>query len=173
MSDDIPAKLVSASSIENHTYKIFPNDLNSNETVFGGLVMSISDRVASTVAERHSGARTCVTAQVDSMHFLTPAERGDTLIFFASVNRTWNSSMEIGVKVLAENFHLKTVKHILSAYFVCVALDVNRVPVKIPAVMPETDIQRRRYEEADRRRTRRQAERKEKQAKDAKEFKTR
>ncbi len=165
--DATQAKPVSASAIENHTYKIFPNDLNSKETVFGGLVMSISDRIASTVAEKHSEAMTCVTAQVDSLHFLTPAHRGDTLVFYASINRSWNSSMEIGVKVCAENYHLKTKKHIVSAYFVFVALDENMLLVKVPEVIPETDDQQRRYEEAGARRLRRQAERKEKQTKDA------
>jgi len=161
------AKPVSASAIQNHTYKIFPNDLNSKETVFGGLVMAISDRIASVVAEKHSEARTCVTAEVDSMHFLAPAQRGDTLVFYASINRSWNSSMEIGVKVFAENFHLKTKKHIVSAYFLFVALDEHNCPIKVPKVIPETDAEQRRYHEAGARRERRQAERKEKQTKDA------
>ena len=129
--------------------------------------MSISDRIASVVAEKHSEAETCVTAQVDSMHFLAPAQRGDTLVFRASVNRTWKSSMEIGVKVFAENYHLGTVKHIVSAYFVFVALDKNKLPAIVPAVICETEAQHRRYKEAEVRRQRRQAERKEKQMKDA------
>lgn len=161
------AKPVSASAIQNHTYKIFPNDLNSKETVFGGLVMSISDRIASVVADKHSEAKICVTAQVDSMHFLAPAHRDDTLVFYASINRSWSSSMEIGVKVFAENYHLKTKRHIVSAYFVFVALDENRIPAKVPAVIPETEEEKRRYEEAEARLVRRQAERKEKQQKDA------
>jgi acyl-CoA hydrolase len=161
------AKPVSASAIHNHTYKIFPNDLNSKETVFGGLVMAISDRIASTVADKHSEAVTCVTAEVDSMHFLAPAQRGDTLVFYASINRSWNSSMEIGVKVFAENFHHKTKKHIVSAYFLFVALDEHNHPIKVPEVLPQTDHERRRYDEAGARRVRRQAERKEKQQKDA------
>jgi acyl-CoA hydrolase len=92
------------------------------------------------------------------MHFLGPAERGDVLLFRASINRSWKSSMEIGVKVLAENYQTREVKHILSAYFTFVAVDEHRRPVEVPQVIPETLIERHRYEEADIRRQRRKQE---------------
>lgn len=148
---------VSESSVEDHTYKIFPNDLNSNDTVFGGLVMSIVDRVACVAAERHAG-HVCVTVSVDSMHFLASAKKGDVLIFQAAVNRSWRTSMEVGVKVIVEHFSSKESKHILSAYLTFVALDEKGTPTQVPELVPETAIERRRYEEAGERRLLRQKE---------------
>ena len=95
---DKPAKAVSASAIEKHVYKVFPNDMNSHNTVFGGMIMAKCDRLALVVAERHS-AHVCVTAAVDSIHFRAPAKGNDTLLFNLSLNRSWGSSMEIGAKV--------------------------------------------------------------------------
>ncbi len=148
---------VSYSAVDNHTYKVFPNDLNSYGTAFGGMIMAICDRTALVVAERHS-RRTCVTASVDSMHFLRPAGQGDILLFSSAINRTWRTSMEIGVKVVAEHYQTGEQRHILSAYFTFIALDENREPTPIPQVIPETPNEKRRYEEASRRRENRKIE---------------
>lgn len=151
------AKMVADSAVCEHVYKVFPNDLNSRDTVFGGLVMSIIDRIALVVAERHSGCP-CVTVSVDSIHFLAPAVRGDTLLFSAAVNRSWNSSMEIGVKVISENYKTGEKRHIVSAYTTFVALDENNKPTHVPELIPETTAEKRRFEEADDRRRRRREE---------------
>lgn len=155
MTTELKAKRVSDTAVHDHVYKVFPNDLNANGTVFGGLVMAILDRIASVVAERHTG-KTCVTALVDALHFLAPAKDGDILIFQAAVNRTWRSSMEIGVKVLAEDYRTRETRHIVSAYFTFVAVDARGKPTPVPQVIPETAIEKYRYEEANTRRVRRQ-----------------
>ena len=131
MSEKLKPKKVSESAVNEHIYKVFPNDLNSYDTVFGGLVMAILDRVALVIAERHS-KRTCVTASVDSIHFLAPAKRGDILIFKGAINKVWRSSMEIGLKVVAQHVQTEKLTHILSAYFTFVAVDELGIPVEIP-----------------------------------------
>lgn len=146
-----PAKPVSASAIEKHVYKVFPNDMNAHNTVFGGMIMAKCDRLALVVAERHS-AHVCVTAAVDSIHFRAPAKGNDTLLFNLSLNRSWGSSMEIGAKVVAENSYTGETRHILSAFFTFVALDEDDKPIDVPAVIPETDCQRRRFANAEIRR---------------------
>jgi acyl-CoA hydrolase len=157
MTVQLEPKRVSETAIHDYAYKVFPNDLNANGTVFGGLVMATLDRIASVVAERHSG-KVCVTASVDALHFLAPAKRGDILIFQASVNRAWRSSMEIGVKVLAEDYRSRARVHIVSAYFTFVAVDEQGRSAEVPAVIPETALEKQRFEQADARRERRKAE---------------
>jgi acyl-CoA hydrolase len=149
-----PSKTVASTAVDSHTYKIFPNDLNSNQTVFGGLVMATLDRICLVVAERHA-EQVCVTASVDALHFLAPAHAGEILIFKAALNRSWNASMEVGIKVLAENFRTGKHRHVVSAYFTFVALDEEGCTVGVPAVIPETTIEKRRFKEAGLRRERR------------------
>lgn len=147
----IEGKAPSASSVEQNVYKVFPNDLNSKHTVFGGLVMSLCDRTALIVAERHSGG-ICVTAAVDSLNFLAPARAGDTLIVKAAVNRSWRSSMEIGVHVAAEDSFSGDTRHVVSAYLTFVSLDESGKTRSVPPVLPETAIEKRRFQAAQMRR---------------------
>ncbi len=140
-----------SSAVEQNVYKVFPNDLNAERTVFGGLVMGLCDRTALIVAERHSG-HVCVTAAADSFQFLAPARTGDTLLLKASVNRSWRSSMEIGVRVAAEDTRTRETRHVVSAYFTFVALDDDGRPTDVPSVLPDTEAEERRFRDAQRRR---------------------
>jgi acyl-CoA hydrolase len=151
MPNERSPKSVAASAIRDQTSIVFPNDLNTLGTLFGGRVLEQADRVAAVVSHRHSGG-VCVTLGVDSVRFLAPARRGDILIFQAAVNRVWRTSMEVGVKVLTENFKTLTRQHIFSAYFTFVAVNDELQPIPIAAVIPETDDEHRRYRQADGRR---------------------
>lgn len=154
-----PSRPVTASAINDHVYKVFPNDMNSHQTVFGGMIMAKCDRLALVVAERHSG-RVCVTAAVDSIHFRAPAKGNDTLLFSLALNRSWGSSMEIGARVEAENSYTGERRHILSAFFTFVAIDESDRPVDVPGVTPETEEEKRRFANAEIRREGRLATRK-------------
>lgn len=147
-------KPVQFSAIDNQTALVFPNDLNTYGTLFGGRLLELGDWVCGIVAKRHSN-KVCVTLAIDSVKFLAPAKSGDILVFKAAVNRTWNTSMEIGLKVFAEDFRTMEQRHIFSAYFTFVALDEVLRPSKVPAVIPETAEEKRRYEEAEKRRKKR------------------
>jgi acyl-CoA hydrolase len=144
-------KSVAESAIHDQIAVVFPNDLNAYGTLFGGRVLDLCDRVAGVVAKRHSG-KVCVTLGIDSVRFLAPAKHGDILVFKASLNRVWKTSMEIGLKVFKEDFRTQERVHILSAYFTFVALDDQLKPVEVPAVVPETKEEKRRYKEAEERR---------------------
>ncbi len=143
-------KKVSESAVHDQTAVVFPNDLNAYGTLFGGRVLDLCDRLAGVVAKRHSG-KICVTLAIDSVRFLAPAKHGDILVMRASVNRVWNTSMEIGIKVFAEDFRTLEKTHILSAYFTFVALDDALKPTKIPPIIPETEDEKRRYKAAEER----------------------
>ena len=138
---------VSDTAVAEQIYKIFPNDLNSQGNVFGGLIMAEMDRLAVVVAERHSRCL-CVTVGVDAVHFIAPATGADTLVFAAACNRAWNSSMEIGVRVEAEIAHTGQRRHILSAYLTFIALDEAGRPSTVPTVEPRSRAEHLRYEAA-------------------------
>jgi acyl-CoA hydrolase len=146
-----PGRPVSYSAVAGQVYMVFPNDLNNNATVFGGLIMAQMDRVCAVVADRHAGC-ICVTVGVDAVQFLAPARGGDVLIFHASVNRAWGTSMEIGCRVEAERVGGGDRRHVLSAYLTFVAMGADGHPQPVPALIPETPEQQHRYKEAQLRR---------------------
>ena len=128
-----------------------PNDANGLGNVLGGKVMHLVDLAGALAAIRHA-RRPVVTASVDHMNFLHPVKIGQLILLKSSVNRVFRSSMEIGVKVWVEDLRTGAVRHTSSAYLTFVALDANGQTVPIPPVIPETEDEKRRYEEAARRR---------------------
>jgi acyl-CoA hydrolase len=131
---------------------ILPNDANPLNALLGGRLMHWIDLAGAMAAHRHS-RNYVVTASVDHMDFLVPVHVGDLVILRSSVNRVFHSSMEVGVKVWVENYLHDECKHVSSAYLTFVAVDAAGRNLQVPAVIPETDEQRRRYEDAGTRRT--------------------
>lgn len=155
MTGERKGKPARESAIEDYFHEIFPQDLNATETVFGGRVMELADTVAACACRRHSGQLFVATLSVDGFRFHEPGYKGETLIFKASVNRVWRTSMEVGVKVMAHDFQRGATRHIVSAYFTFVALDASRRAMVLPPLIPETHEEKRRFEAADGRRKRR------------------
>jgi acyl-CoA hydrolase len=135
-------------------------DANSAGFIHGGSVMKLCDEAAGVVAVKHSRSRV-VTAGVDRMTFVAPVYVGELLTFSASVNAAWRTSMEIGVRVEAENPRTGERRHTSSAYLTMVALDEQGQPTEVPGLITETDEQRRREADAQVRRRNRLREREE------------
>lgn len=136
---------------------VLPNDANPLSALLGGRLMHWIDLAGAMAAHRH--ARTyVVTASVDHIDFLVPVRVGDLVILRSSVNRVFHSSMEVGVKVFVENYIADTAKHVASAYLTFVAIDGAGKHLRVAPVVPETDEQRRRYDDAGRRREIRRSE---------------
>lgn len=136
------------------TELILPQNTNALDSVFGGVVMSWIDIAGAIAAQRHC-SMPVVTASIDALHFIAPVYKGWIINLKASVNYTSRTSMEIGVRVDAENPIQKKVFHTASAYLTFVALDENGTPTPVPPVIPETEVEKRRYKGAERRRARR------------------
>jgi acyl-CoA hydrolase len=133
-------------------------DANVAGNVHGGLILHLCDEVAGIAAVRHSGARV-VTAALDRMTFLHPVYVGNLVTVNATVNAAWRTSMEVGVRVEAENVRTGEVTHTSTAYLTMVALDDEGRPVAVPAVQAETTDEKRRAREAQVRRDNRLEER--------------
>lgn len=138
---------------------MIPQDANPAGNVHGGVVVKIIDEAAGVVAARHSRSNV-VTASIDRMDFHNPVFVGDVLFFKASLNFVGRTSMEIGVRVEAENLITGVVRHAASAYLTYVALDQQGKPREVPPLILETEEERRRNSEAKQRREVRLAEKK-------------
>lgn len=129
------------------TVLMTPETANFSGNVHGGIILKHLDSVAYACASRYSGYY-AVTLSVDRVVFRQPIHVGELVTFLASVNYTGNTSMEVGIKIIAEDIRKQTVRHVNSSYFTMVAVDENRKPVSVPKLKLGTDDQKRRYEDA-------------------------
>lgn len=130
---------------------MMPNQVNNLGHVFGGVVLSMIDRVAAVAAMRHAG-RPVVTASIDRVDFREPIYSGELVTCRARVNFVGRTSMEIGVYVEAENLLSGKSRHTNTCYLTFVAIDENDRPVPVPRLELETDEDRRRFREGEHRR---------------------
>lgn len=133
-------------------------DANSAGNIHGGTVMKLADEAAGLAAIKHCGLRV-VTAGMDRMNFLYPIFVGELVTLRAMVNAAWRTSMEVGVRVEAEDPRIGVLRHTNTAYLTMVALDENGQPAPVPPVVASTATEQRRMREAELRRVNRLAER--------------
>ena len=129
------------------TVLMTPDMANFSGNVHGGAILKKLDEVAYACASRYAG-RYCVTLSVDQVMFLQPIHVGELVTFLSSVNYTGTSSMEIGIKVIAEDIRGQVVRHVNSCFFTMVAVDDDRKPVSVPTLQPSTEEEKRRWESA-------------------------
>jgi acyl-CoA hydrolase len=128
-------------------YLIMPHQANPHGTAFGGVIVAWIDMVAAMAAQRHCGLEV-VTAGIDSLAFKEPIRIGDHVALRASVNYVSRSSMEVGVRVTREDPYTGQQVVATTAHLTFVALDKNKKPTPAPPILPETDLEKQRYEHA-------------------------
>jgi acyl-CoA hydrolase len=142
----LPGKRASASRSE-MVEVVLPNDANPLGAMLGGKVMHLMDIAGALAAHRHSNSYV-VTAAVDYVDFRSPVQIGEVIVLKSSVNRVFNTSMEVGVKIYSENYLTNERRHTSSAYLTFVAVDEQRRPIQVPPVIPDSAEDRRRFREA-------------------------
>jgi uncharacterized protein (TIGR00369 family) len=130
------------------TVLMTPDTANFSGNVHGGHILKLLDQVAYACASRYAGAYV-VTISVDQVTFRQPIHVGELVTFLASVNHTGRSSMEIGIKVLAESIRTQEVRHVNSCFFTMVAVGDDKKPVAVPPLQPSTPDEARRQKEAE------------------------
>jgi len=145
-------------SLHESSELMLPQHANNMGHVFGGVILSMMDKTAAIAAFRHSRAPV-VTASIDRVDFREPIHLGDLLVMKASVNWVGRTSMEVGVRVEAEDLLTGRRRHTNSCYLTFVAVDRNGRPIEVPGLVPETPDEKRRWAAAKERRRRRLEER--------------
>ena len=136
---------------------MMPSDANPSGNVFGGVLMKLIDQVGSIVATRHSRCRV-VTASIDRMDFLKPVYIGDVVTLKASLDYVGRTSMEVGVRIEAENPQVGDIRQTGSCFIIYVALDAKGSPKEVPSLILETEEDRKHWAEGEMRRRRRLSE---------------
>jgi acyl-CoA hydrolase len=149
---------------------MMPGDANNLGHVFGGVVLAMMDKTAAVAAIRHSRSA-CVTASIDRVDFREPIYLGDLVVMKASVNFVGRTSMEIGIRVEAEELQTGKRRHTNSCYMTFVAVDHSGRPTEVPQLKPESPDEIRRFQAAVERRRRRLEERQQEE-KHTREFST-
>ena len=129
------------------TVLMTPDTANFSGNVHGGNILKLLDQVAYACASRYAG-RYVVTLSVDQVMFRQPIHVGELVTFLSSVNHTGSSSMEVGIKVIAENIQDRVVRHVNSCFFTMVAVDDERKPAPVPPLEPATPDEKRRHSAA-------------------------
>jgi len=149
---DWQGKPTSETAIDDKRLEIFDENMSLGEVIFGGRILNMVNDVARDVATDHAEIR-CFTIGVDFIRYFSPIKKGDILICKSQVNHVWEDKLEVGIKVIAEDFRSLEQKHILSAYFIFKADESDNA---IPLVIPITLEEKRRFLDAETRKNIRQ-----------------
>ena len=157
INPDVPAPRPVKDSQSEMVEIVLPNDANPLNALLGGRLMHWIDLAGAMAAHRHARSYV-VTASVDHIDFLVPVRVGSLVVLRSSVNRVFRTSMEVGVKVFVEDYIQGKREHVASAYLTFVAVDGKGGRIQVAPVIPETEEQKRRFEDAGRRRETRRSE---------------
>ena len=154
---------ISETEVKDYPTMIFPEDLNSQDKMFGGMLVATMDKLAGTLLFRHAEGQSFGTVYIDGISFLVPVYRGDLLLLDAAINRVWNTSCEIGIRAKVQRKRTGKIHHLSSTYFTFVAVEelaetdpesghqkIVAAPIKYGAT-PRTKEQKRRWQEAEER----------------------
>lgn len=155
---------IGETEIKNYPTRIFPQDLNPQDKMFGGMLVATMDKLAGILFFQHTAGQSCATLCIDNISFLTPVYKGDLLMLDAAINRVWQTSCEVGIRAKVQREKTGKIQHLSSTYFTFVATEeideidpetgykkIVAIPVKYGAA-PRTNEQKRRWEEAEQRR---------------------
>ena len=143
-------RLVSFSALEEEKISLSTEHLSAHGVFFGGVILQAVDEIARKVAQSHAGFLLDDNG-IDCVRFSGSVKKADILVCSASINKAWKFSLEVGVKVIAEDFRLLDKKKILSAYFTFVVKEEDKTQMILPLVIPQTKDQKKRFHAAEKR----------------------